>query len=106
MVRPWPNQSGSGPIPQSSRGNYTDVRGDSMDYLKFFDKNTENIPAAVLSDLSELGHDACSVYQQGLKGTPDSLLRRVFALGFSHLKYIRTACEKTRNHAGPIQTGL
>jgi len=37
-------------------------------------KLDENIPAAVLSDLSELGHDSCSVYQQGLKGTADSQL--------------------------------
>ncbi|MGM0540012.1 MAG: DUF5615 family PIN-like protein, partial [Thermodesulfobacteriota bacterium] len=37
-------------------------------------KLDENIPVAVLSDLSELGHDVLSVYQQGLKGTADSLL--------------------------------
>jgi predicted nuclease of predicted toxin-antitoxin system len=37
-------------------------------------KLDENIPAALLSDLLELGHDACSVYQQGLKGTADSQL--------------------------------
>lgn len=33
-------------------------------------KIDENIPAAVISDLSGLGHDVCSVHQQGLKGTP------------------------------------
>jgi len=37
-------------------------------------KLDENIPATVIGDLSELGHDTLSVYQQGLKGTPDSLL--------------------------------
>ncbi len=31
-------------------------------------KLDENIPATVISDLSELGHDALGVYQQGLKG--------------------------------------
>ncbi|MDZ7760789.1 MAG: DUF5615 family PIN-like protein [Desulfovermiculus sp.] len=37
-------------------------------------KLDENIPAKLIGDLSELGYDALSVYQQGLKGTSDSLL--------------------------------
>ena len=37
-------------------------------------KLDENIPTKLIRDLAEHGHDVLSVYQQGLKGTSDSIL--------------------------------
>jgi predicted nuclease of predicted toxin-antitoxin system len=37
-------------------------------------KLDENLPTVLISELSEQGHEILSVYQQGLKGTADSIL--------------------------------
>ena len=37
-------------------------------------KIDENIPSSLVEDLTALGHDVLSVFQQGLKGASDSLV--------------------------------
>lgn len=70
-------------------------------------KLDENLPVTLISDLSEQGHDILGVYQQGWKGTADSILwekvqaeRRFFItqdLDFSDINNFRPG-----THAGTL----